>query len=696
MTIIPRFIWKNTKHLFLLTLILLISSNLIYAQKNKDGLQEFRTNARSFSHLPRTNDAALNQNANCNNSVFRTIDGTCNNTSKEARREWGASDIALRRSMNSEYANTDVHNDMGGEKRKSARAISNLIVSQSEDTPSGVGLSAFVYSWGQFIDHDIDLTPEGHSEYEPVLLPANEPLFTSEIPFFRSEVFAGTGTSNPREQINLISSWIDASNVYGSEATRANWLRTFVDGKLKVSTGNLLPYNTLDGEKNGTLDPDAPSMAGDGGGTVAVFVAGDVRGVEQPTLTALHTLFVREHNRICDELKQQGYADDEFIYQVARKRIGAYLQAITFEHFLPALGIYLRPYASYRPDVRPDISNLFASAAYRLGHTMVTSELWLRDDDCEAIGLGKVSLAEAFFNPSLVEDHDIDPILKGISMQVQQEVDVKIVDELRNFLFPVPGSPVLFGLDLASLNIQRGRDHGLPDYNEVRRKYLGFKANGFGDITNDPSLRNALSRAYDGKINDIDPWVGLLSEKPIPGSSVGATLSAVLADQFQRLRDADYFYFAHDPFFSNQDRDRIRSTSLRDIILRNTDLTDLPENVFFAGSCRGGHGGNNGPGRPGHQGDGRSMKIEALSNSLFLFPNPATDFIQVQFEPFASTGEVQLKILSITGQAMYQRNFAEGEWPGQLELEVANYAAGTYLLEVKTEGEVLVKKWVRN
>lgn len=83
-------------------------------------------------------------------------------------------------------------------------------------------------------------------------------------------------------------------------------------------------------------------MAGDTdrqGSKVKTFVAGDIRAAEQPGLTSLHTLFMREHNRLCDVLSQQGLTDDEEIYQIARKWVGGMIQSITYHEFLPALGI---------------------------------------------------------------------------------------------------------------------------------------------------------------------------------------------------------------------------------------------------------------------------------------------------------------------------------------------------------------------
>ena len=295
--------------------------NHLKAQKTT----QFRTNGKTFQHKERVNSNT--ENDDCTPQVFRTIDGTCNNLSNQNRWEWGAADVELKREMNADYGFPDLNNDMGGQDRPSPRAISNLISNQPFDVLSKYDLSSFVFTWGQFLDHDIDLTPEGHTEYHPIELPNDETLFTDEIPFFRSAIYDGTGDTNKRQQTNLITSWIDASNVYGSEETRADWLRTFNDGKLKTSEGGLLPFNTIDGEYDSNIDPNAPSMAGDNGGVTKTWVAGDVRAGEQPGLTSLHTLFVREHNRICNQLKSQGMNNDEQIYQTARKRVGALIRS---------------------------------------------------------------------------------------------------------------------------------------------------------------------------------------------------------------------------------------------------------------------------------------------------------------------------------------------------------------------------------
>ena len=304
--------------------LLLFAISITFALSGQTPRKVGTETITSFKHQPR--NTSKHQQFTFNQERFRSFDGTNNNLQHP---KWGATDIILKRELPSAYGSSDPLNSLAGATRKSAREISNILCEQPATATSTNNLSSFVFTWGQFIDHDITLTGEGHTEEAPIFLPTNENAFAIPIRFMRSEVMPGTGATSPREQMNLITSWLDASMVYGSDPTRASWLRTYRDGKLKASTGNLLPYNTNNGEQQGTIDPNAPSMATIPGSAPYHFVAGDVRANEQPGLTALHTLFLREHNRYCDQLKRNGYRNDERIYQRARKWVGALIQSIT-------------------------------------------------------------------------------------------------------------------------------------------------------------------------------------------------------------------------------------------------------------------------------------------------------------------------------------------------------------------------------
>lgn len=498
--------------------------------------------------------------------AVRSYDGTGNNLTDT---ELGSTNEQLIHVAAAEYG--DGISTLAGTDRPSARVISNAIAAQDEDTELNERkLSAYIYVFGQFLDHDIDLTepPSTGKESAAIAVPTGDPYFdpnstgTQTISLTRSRYDAttGTSTSNPREQINQITSWIDGSMIYGSDKATADSLRTFSGGKLKTSTGNLPPVDAT-----------------------GSFLAGDVRANENVELTSMQALFVREHNRIATQLARQnpGWTDEQ-IYQQARAMVGAELQVITYKEFLPALlgNNALSRYRGYDATVDASISNEFSTAAFRL-HTLINDDVEFFGNDGRAVR-DEVELHEAFFNPDLLKETGIDSILKYAASTLAQEDDNQIVDGLRNFLFGAPGQG---GLDLASLNIQRGRDHGLADYNSVREAYGLPRVTRFSQISSDPDVQQTLKTLY-GTVDNIDLWVGALSEDHAPGASVGQLAKTIIADQFERLRDGDRFWYQR--VFSGRTLADLEQTTLSSIIQRNTTVNNLQGNVFFMSAEVGG------------------------------------------------------------------------------------------------------------
>jgi hypothetical protein len=355
--------------------------------------------------------------------------------------------------------------------------------------------------------------------------------------------------------------------IYGSDAQRAAALRTFVGGRLKTSEDNMLPFN-IEGLAN-----DNPLHAP----TDSLYVAGDVRANENIELTSLHTLFVREHNRWADKYAaRNGSWSDERIFQAARRMVIAELQAITYREFLPALlgtGA-LTAYRGYSPSVNPGVSNEFSTAAFRLGHSMLGADVEFMDNVGQELH-EEVPLREAFFNPTLLGETGIDGILKYLASDPAQEIDNQINDDVRNFLFGLPGQG---GFDLASLNIQRGRDHGLANYNATRAAYGLKPVTDFSQITSNVEVQDKLRQLY-GDVNNIDLWVGGLAEDHVRGSSLGPLFRTIVADQFQRVRNGDRLWYERD--LTRSERSLVERTSLADIIRMNTTTTNLQDNVFF-------------------------------------------------------------------------------------------------------------------
>jgi hypothetical protein len=544
----------------------------------------------------------------------RPFDGSRNSLSDP---EMNAADTALRRLLPNGYH--DGLDSIAGQTRPWPRTVSNIVFAQSGSRPNTVGATDFVWQWGQFIDHDIDLSdgtdpPESY----PIVMPDDDNFFPAGTGIDFNRSIHLHDSNGVRQQINEISGWIDASMVYGSDKERALALRTMDGtGRLKVDPGNMLPRNV-----NG--------LANAGGPNPQLFLAGDVRSNEQVALAAMHTLFVREHNRLADlflaEANRRDSADDrggsrpgklyryedergnvvysdrppagqtgvvarardgndatksrvagDDIYERARAIVAAEIQHITYNEFLPVL---LGPravgrYSGYRPGTDARVANEFSTAAYRIGHSMLSATLLRLDADGEVVAAGNLALRDAFFAPHILRRHGIEPLLRGLARQLCQQIDAYVIDDVRNFLF---GDPGLGGLDLVSLNIQRGRDHGMPDYNSARIALGLSPVTTFAEISGDPETVARLRRAY-RDVNDIDLWVGGVAEDPYAGGMLGELFHTIVKRQFLALRDGDRFWYAK--ALSREDRELVESLTLADIIRMNTEIDgEIQDNVF--------------------------------------------------------------------------------------------------------------------
>ena len=610
---------------------------------------------------------------------YRAIDGVGNNL---ANPDWGAAGVDL--IQFSTLAFTDGVSRPAGINRPNPRKVSNAIFAQDELIPDPMALSDFAWAWGQFVDHDITLVGEDHREQINVLVPPGDahfdPLGTGLviIPMVRSVSNPASGTSkeNPRTFTNEITAFLDASAVYGSDDYSASWLRTFSGGKLRMSAGNLLPFNTVSGEAGAPVDLLAPPMAMPMPNVEKWFIAGDARANENPELTTLHTLFAREHNRLTDLLAAEHPEwGDEELYQHARKIVGGLMQAITYEEWLPSLGIKLDTYSGYDPTINPGILNVFSAAAYRYGHTVINTTLIRMDNGGKEMPEGNILLRDAFFNPpAIYEMGTIYPYLKGMATQVEQSFDCKMVDDLRNFLFGAPGSG---GLDLATLNINRGRERGLADYNTIRQDFGLAPVTSYSDITSDPAFRAVLSTVYPD-INDIDPWVGFLAEDRMSDQNLfGESVQRILEIQFQALRDGDRFYYENDPDLTDIEKQEIKDTRLVEIIERNSVAQHLQDNVFLAQE---------------HTvvGIGGFDKPEL---TLQVSPNPATDRAYVRLEAPAS-GNGQLTISNVAGQVILEQRQTLFSGENSILLNLEQIPSGLYNVRLDIDGKFGTQKLI--
>src|SRR3954471_3545278 len=450
----------------------------------------------------------------------RSLDGGGNNVQHPT---WGQIGTEYTRVGQANYANGRTTQVGGPNPRYTSNRVFN---DTAQNIFSERNVSQWGWTWGQFMDHVFGLA-QGGGETSPIAFNQSDPLedFESDFPigFTRDAAAPGSGTSssNPREAVNTVSSYIDAFNVYGGTGQRLEWLRQGpFDGnmsnngaRLLMADGDNLPRATARGNA-----ATAPEMATDG--QLASHpqdraVAGDVRANENMALTTLHTLFAREHNRIVEQLAGTGLPP-ELKFQIARRVVGAEQQFITYREFLPAMGVALPPYAGYNPNVNAELSTEFATVGYR-AHSQIHGEFEIEAEaaDYSAARLDKlrqmgvevdvngadvefvVPLNVAFFNPDLVRLIGAGPILEGLNGEPQYKNDEQIDNSLRSVLFKVPRPDAVDPaacftdpraedcfkgvVDLGAIDVQRGRDHGVQTYNQMRQAYglppkAGFRA----------------------------------------------------------------------------------------------------------------------------------------------------------------------------------------------------------------------------
>uniref|UniRef100_A0A3Q3WWT0 Uncharacterized protein n=1 Tax=Mola mola TaxID=94237 RepID=A0A3Q3WWT0_MOLML len=560
---------------------------------------------------------------------FRTASGVCNNR-KNTR--WGSSNIPFTRWLPAEYQD-EISLPKGWDPKRKinkqilplVREVSNRILNTSNsDVVSDPLYTHLVTIFGQWTDHDLTFTPhspvirsfsngidcdkscERTEPCFPIEIPTGDPRFgkNSEecIPFFRSAAACGSGNighifgaSTVRQQMNSLTAFIDVGQVYGSDDIKSRFLRDLTSDKglLRVNTEytdngrELLPFSKMEVNMCATR---ARITNNSKAKEVPCFVAGDERANENIALTSLHTLMMREHNRLVRALaKLNSHWSGERLYQEARKIMGGYFQVLTFRDYLlhivgpDFVSEQLSTYSGYDETVDPTVSNVFATAAYRFAHMMVQPFMFRLDEQYNVHpDFPAVLLHRAFFTPwRIIFQGGLDPILRGLVGRKAKlnTQDHLMHDELRERLFEFTSE---LALDLASLNLQRGRDHGLPGYNRWR-KFCGLSQpqnqRQLARVLKNNILAKNLIKLY-GRPDNIDVWLGGVVEPFVRGGRVGPLFACLIATQFKKIRLGDRLWWENPGVFTETQRESLRQTSLARIICDNTGITEVPEQPF--------------------------------------------------------------------------------------------------------------------
>jgi Ca2+-binding RTX toxin-like protein len=404
----------------------------------------------------------------------------------------------------------------------------------------------------------------------------------------------------------------------------------------------------------------------------AHYIAGDGRANENIGLTAVHHVFHSEHNRLVQHTKDVVLAsgdiafinewltedigaipadlstlvwDGDRLFQAAKFGTEMQYQHLVFEEFArkvaPSINVFLVP-DGFDTTLNPSIVAEFAHVVYRFGHSMLTETIDRFDPSFNASHIG---LIEGFLNPLQFDqngtgahvDHDIGAgaIIRGMTRQVGNGIDEFVTTALRNNLLGLP-------LDLATINLARGRDTGVPPLNEVRAQYYEASNQNIllkpyeswvdfaGHLKNEASIINFIASygthelitsqttlegkrdaaltiitgvsvgglavpadaldflnatgAYAGGVlgglNNVDLWIGGLAEETMPfGGMLGSTFAYTFEIQLEALQSGDRFYYL-------QRLDglhlfgEMENNSFAAMMMRNTNATHLPADVF--------------------------------------------------------------------------------------------------------------------
>ncbi|MBN3278204.1 PERM Myeloperoxidase, partial [Polyodon spathula] len=362
--------------------------------------------------------------------------------------------------------------------------------------------------------------------------------------------------------------------------------------KMKYKKRSLSPSDLLSFFKQPAADTRSAVRAAEYMENTLSLITQRVHKIHRRSLnaTAIHTLFVREHNRLARELKiLNPHWNGEILFQEARKIIGAYHQFLIYREYLPrivgreAVDKYLKTYSGYDESVDPGVANVFSTAAFRFAHLTIQPFMFrLNETYQEHPKYPSVLLHKAFFTPwRLVFEGGIDPILRGLigNPAKLNTQDKMMHEELRERLFKLTSH---LALDLGSLNIQRSRDHGLPGYNDWRR-FCGLSqpktVNELAAVLNNTNLAVKLLGLY-GSPDNIDVWMGGIAEPFASNARVGPLFACLITTQFQKIRNGDRFWWENSGTFTENQRNSLRTVSLSRIICDNTKIQEVPQNVF--------------------------------------------------------------------------------------------------------------------
>ncbi|XP_029009702.1 dual oxidase 1 [Betta splendens] len=484
------------------------------------------------------------------------------------------------------------------------RNLSTALTGGPSGLPSSRNQTVLSLFFGYHVTFEIfdSRTPGCPPEFMDILVPKGDPIFdptsTGKVlldfqrgPWYKE---SGQSPSHPRQQVNLVTAWIDGSSIYGPSTSWSDSLRSFSGGLLasgakwdmpRQGGGTNLMWSAADPSTGETGEED-------------LYELGNAWANENMFTAAEGIIWFRYHNYVASKLHEEHPEwSDEELFQSARRTVVATLQNIAVYEWLPGYlgGKKLSPYPGYQKFVDPEVSHEFLTAAIRFGITMAPPGVYMRNRTCHFRQVinsdGSLSPAMRLCNsfwkrkkPNVKYGRDVDDLLMGMASQVAEREDNIVVEDLRDYMY----GPLRFSRsDLVALTILRGRDFGLRSYADVRRALDLPPVQTFEDINpelsrTNPQLLQNVAELYDGDVSKLELFPGGLLEA-LDGP--GPVFSAIILDQFERIRNGDRFWFENkqNGFFTDREIQTIRNTTYYQVLLAVTraEADDIQKNVFF-------------------------------------------------------------------------------------------------------------------
>ncbi|XP_064192034.1 dual oxidase 1-like [Anguilla rostrata] len=524
-------------------------------------------------------------------------DGWYNNLAHHSR---GAAGSPLIRLLPAKYSD-GVYQPL--QELPNPRNISNIAMRGPSGLPSTRNQTVLSVFFGYHVVNEIvdSRLPACPPEFMHISVPQGDPVFDPNntgktmLPFQRGKWAKDTSQSpnNPRTQVNHVTAWMDGSSIYGSSNSWCDALRSFSGGLLASGSDRNFPKRTSNPYFMWTnVDPSTGQHGREG-----LYEFGNSRGNENVFTVAEGIIWFRYHNYLASKLQEQQKTwSDEELFQAARKRVVATFQNIAFYEWLPLyLGNQTVPqYPGYQKHTDPGISPEFQAAAMRFGSTMVPPGVYMRNRTCHYRDIinfdnstsSAMRVCNSFWNRenrNLLTDQDVDDLIMGMASQIAEREDNIIVEDLRDYMY---GPLKYTRSDLVALTIQRGRDSGLPSYNQARATFDLPPVSRWEDMNPQlnrtcPELFRNLAELYGNDISKLELFPGGLLES---SGAPGPLFSAIILDQFQRIRDGDRYWFENmkNGLFTAEEVQAIRNTTFHDVIVAVTSAQsgDIQKNVF--------------------------------------------------------------------------------------------------------------------